>query len=100
MTVEMFLIILTVCATVTSLFTEAVKKLLNSLGVKYVADFIVLLTSVFVGGGATAAYYIIAGCEWTAANIVFIFIMIFANWLGAMVGYEKVTQIFTQFKTK
>ena len=98
MTVEIFLILLAVFSIVTSLFTEAVKNLLDSLKVQYASNIVVLCVSIIVSGAGTPAFYVCGGYAWTITNIICIFLMICANWLGAMVGYDKVKQAITQFK--
>lgn len=98
MTVEMFLILLTIFSVVTSLFTQAVKKVLDDMGEAYASNIVVLVVAVIVGGLGTAAYYFLAGYQWNACNITSIFLMMGANWLGAMVGYDKIKQAITQFK--
>lgn len=98
MTVEMFLILLTIFSVVTSLFTQAVKKVLDDMGEAYASNIVVLVVAVIVGGLGTAAYYLLAGYQWNACNITSIFLMMGANWLGAMVGYDKIKQAITQFK--
>jgi hypothetical protein len=100
MTVELFLILLTAFSTATSLATEAVKKFLDSAGAKYASDLVVLAVSALIGGCGTMAYYVIADVALNATSILCILLMIVANWFGAMVGYDKVTQAITQFKKK
>jgi len=98
MTAEMFLILLTAFSTITSLATEAVKKLLDKMELTYASNIIVLIVSSLVGGLGTIGYYIINNTEVTAANVACVVIMMVANWLGSMVGYDKVRQAITQFK--
>jgi hypothetical protein len=98
MTIEMFLILLTFFATLTSLFTEAVKKFLEPLKVKYASNIVVLVVSVIVGGVGMAIYYLMTDIQWTVLNVVCIFLMICSNWLGAMIGYDKIKQAITQLK--
>ncbi len=100
MTVEIFLILLAFFSVVTSLATEAAKKLLDSLGVAYASNIVVLCVAALVGGAGTAIFYVWKGCPWTCLNIVCIFLMVFANWLGAMLGYDKITQAITQHLKK
>lgn len=100
MTVELFLILLTAFSTATSFATEAVKKLLDSANKKYATDIVVLAVSALIGGGGTMAYYVIEDMALNATNILCIVLMVVANWFGAMVGYDKVTQTITQFKKK
>lgn len=98
MTIEIFLMLLTIFSTITSLFTEGVKKFLDSAGINYAANIIVLIGAALAGGIGTSAYYFINNVEWNAQNIFFIVIMIVANWLGATVGYDKITQAIQQIK--
>ena len=76
--------------------TEGIKKWLDSLKVQYASNIVVLISAVLVGGIGTAVYYLIFDYAWTSLNVICIFLMICANWLGAMIGYDKVTQAITQ----
>lgn len=100
MTVEKMLILLTILSAATSLLTEAVKKFLDSLKVKYASNIIVLIVSIIIGGAGTVVFYMVNGIAWTALNIVCVFIMIVLNWLGSMLGYDKIIQAITQIKNK
>lgn len=100
MTVTVFLIILTACAAVTSLLTEGIKKLLDGLGARYASNILVLIVALIVGGGTTALYYVHNGIPFTALNSVYLALMGIANWLGAMVGYDKVRQAIEQIGRK
>lgn len=100
MTMEKILILLAIFATATSFITEAAKKLLDSLKVKYASNIVVLFVSIIVGGAGTIVFYMANGIAWTALNIVCVFIMIVLNWLGAMLGYDKVIQAIAQNKNK
>ena len=100
MTVEMFLILLTILSVVTSLCTEAVKKFLTAQKINYAANIVVLVVSVIVGGLGTIVFYLYNGIAWTALNIICILLMIIANWLGAMLGYDKIMQAINQIKSK
>ncbi len=96
MTVTTFLILLTVCATVTSLVSEGVKKFLDELKVKYASNILVLIVALIIGCGATALYYANYQIPFTALNSVYLALMGVANWLGAMLGYDKVKQAIAQ----
>jgi hypothetical protein len=98
LTVEMFLILLTFFSIVTGLVTEATKKLFDEMGWTYASNLVVLCVAVIVGGFGTLIYYLLVGYQWNAPNIISIFLMMIANWLGAMVGYDKIKQAITQFK--
>lgn len=96
MTAEIFLILLTIFSTVTSLVTEAVKKMLGEK--QYSSNIVVLVVAAIVGGVGTAIYYVVSGSTLNAVNIIYIGLMMLANWIGSMVGYDKVKQAITQFK--
>lgn len=96
MTVTTFLILLTICATVTSLVSEGIKKLFDDMKVKYASNILVLIVALIIGCGATALYYVNYQVPFTALNSVYLALMGVANWLGAMLGYDKVKQAIAQ----
>lgn len=98
MTVTTFLIILAICATATALITEGIKKMLTDK--KYSANVLALIVSIIVGAAATIIYYIFNNLEWNVVNIICIFLMIIANWLSAMLGYDKIKQAILQIAQK
>lgn len=98
MTFNLFIILLAVFSALTSLLSQAVKLFLESTNIKYASNIIVLCASIFVGGLGTVCAYLFMGISWSAVNIVCIFLMILANWLVAMLGYDKVVQAITQFR--
>lgn len=98
MTVQTFMMLLTVFSTITSLVTEALKKLLDSLKYTYPANLVVLISALLTGGIGTTIFYVLNGTEFTFENIVYIAVMIVANWIGSMVGYDKVSQLIQQIK--
>lgn len=98
MTVTLFLVILTVCSIVTSLLTEGIKKFLDESKIKYASNVLVLIIAMIVGCGATALYYVNYQVPLNALNSVYLVLMGVANWLGAMLGYDKVKQAILQVK--
>lgn len=98
MTIELFLIILSILSVITSLFTEAAKKALDSLGVKYASNIVVLIVAVVVGGVGTSVFYLWNNFAFDTLHVICIFLMICANWLCAMLGYDKVMQAIAQIK--
>ena len=98
MTFEVFMMLLFAFSIITSLFVEAGKKFLESLKVNYASNILVFCVAVFVGGFGTSFFYIWNDIAFTATNIISIFLMICANWLVAMLGYDKVMQAITQVK--
>lgn len=100
MTVTVFLIILTACAAITSLLTQAIKKVLDDLKVTYAANIVVLIIAMIVGCGATAIYYVNYEVPFSALNSVYLALMGIANWLGSMLGYDKVKQAIAQISQR
>lgn len=98
MTVTIFLVILSICAAVTSLLTEGIKKFLDGQKITYASNVLVLIVALVVGCGATAVFYINYQVPFTALNSVYLALLGVANWLGAMLGYDKVKQTIMQFK--
>lgn len=96
MTVTTFLILLTICAAITSLVTEGVKKILDDAKIGYASNILVLIVALIVGCGATALYYVNYQIPFNALNSVYLALMGVANWLGAMLGYDKVKQAIEQ----
>lgn len=96
MTVTTFLILLTICAAITSLITEGVKKLLDDAKIGYASNILVLIVALIVGCGATALYYVNYQVPFNALNSVYLALMGVANWLGVMLGYDKVKQAIEQ----
>lgn len=100
MTVTVFLVLLTIYATATSIITEAVKKFLDGQKIAYASNVLVLAIALFVGCGGTAIYYVNYQVPFTALNSVYLAMMGVANWVGAMVGYDKVKQAILQIGQK
>lgn len=94
MTVNAFLIIFAACSVLTSLITEAIKKVMK--GTENSDNLVALIVAIFVGCGTTVLYYLHSGIEFTVLNCVYILIVGLLNWVGATVGYDKVKQMIEQ----
>lgn len=95
MTVELFLTLLVFCSTLTSLVTEAIKKLVDD---EFPSNMLVLFVALIVGCSVVGVYYVTYGVEFNTINIMYLIFMGIANWLGAMVGYDKIKQLIEQIK--
>lgn len=98
MTITLFISLVTVFATATSLITEATKKVLDSKGIKYASNIVVCIVAAIVGIGGTAAYYALTSIPFTGSNIVAMILMGVAVAVGSMIGYDKVIQAVKQIK--
>lgn len=94
MTIQIFIFLFTFGSTVSSLFTEALKKSFKNISTNIIA----LINSVVVGVVGTSIAYVLMGVEWSLVNIVCIVLMTFCVWVGSMVGYDKVIQTISQIK--
>ena len=100
MNVTLFIALLVVFSTITSLCTEATKKILNELNVKYATNILVVILSLIVGVAGTGVYYVLFSIEFNAINIVCMPLMGIATAVGSMVGYDKVIQTIEQLRNK
>lgn len=100
MNVTLFITLLAVFSTTTSICTEGCKKILDDIKISYSSNILAFLVACIVGIGGTSIYYIINSIEFNAINIVFMFLMGLATSFGAMVGYDKVVQTIKQLKIK
>lgn len=99
MSFETFLFWLLVISTLTGLATEGLKKVLQEHNKSYhantLAGAVSTVLSIFVGAG----YVIVTDQTFTTQNIMCLIALIFMSWLCAMLGYDKVIQSISQFKT-
>lgn len=97
---ETFLFGLLITSTLTGLMTEAIKKVFVENNMSYrantLAGFIALFLSLVIGIG----YVIMAEINFTSRIGVCLIALMFMSWLCAMLGYDKVIQSISQFKTK
>ena len=96
MTVNLFIILITLGAAVASLLTEAIKTAFSNAGKNCSPNMIALINSVIVGGLGTALSYILIGIPFTVNNIICIPLMMLCIWIGSMVGYDKIIQLIQQ----
>lgn len=93
---SMFIKILIVGSAVSTLLTQAVKKAYENAGKEYSANVLALIDAIVVGCGGTAVYYMLHAIPWTVNNVICLFLMGIAVWIGSMIGYDKILQLFEQ----
>lgn len=96
---EIFLIGLLITSTLTALATEAVKNVLAEHNVQYRANTLVGIVATILSAAICAGYIVITNLSFTPQTIVCLVAQVFMSWLCAMVGYDKVIQAISQFKT-
>ncbi|MDO5572964.1 MAG: hypothetical protein Q4G60_03180 [bacterium] len=96
MTLELFLGLLTICAAITAMMTQALKKVFEDKQLTYSSNMIALVVAIVIGLSVSAVAYLLLDIPFSALNIIMMFLLAAGNWLGAMVGYDKVMQLITQ----
>ena len=100
MTLEIFILGITICSAFTALVTEAVKKLFERGEKTYNSNIIAAICSVVVAAITIVVYAILAGVVVTPQFITLSILLVIFSWLGAMVGYDKVIQTIKQLAQK
>ena len=98
MNIALFIALLVAFSTITSLLTEAFKKLLDDTAIKYSSNILVVIIACVVGICGTGVYYTLSGIDFTLTNIVCMPLMGLTTAVGSMVGYDKVIQTIKQLK--
>lgn len=96
---QTFLLGLLFVSVFTSLTTEAVKKVLAERNKKYYANTLAGIIAVLVAVAVGVSYILLADIGFTTGNLICLAALAFLGWLCAMVGYDKVIQAISQFKT-
>ena len=96
---ETFLFGLLLTSTLSSLATEAVKKILVEHNANYRANTLVGIVAFVLSFAIGVGYAALTEIPITQQAIVCLIALIFMSWLCAMVGYDKVIQTLSQFKT-
>ena len=96
---ELFLVGLLGTSIFTGLVTEAVKIVMVENGKTYLANTLAGIVAIVVAAAISAAYIGITGIALNSQVIVCIVALMVMGWLCAMVGYDKVIQAISQFKT-
>ena len=98
MNITIFGIAFIVLSTITSLLTEAVKKCLDNLNIKYISEVIVLIIDFIVSIIGSVMFYIFNGIQFNLISILAIFCMIVAVFIGSELGYDKITDLIEKIK--
>lgn len=96
---HVFMLGVLITSTLTSLATEAVKKLLAEHSKNYYANTLAGIVSVILSVAIGIGYMMLSSISFTSQTIVYLIALVFISWLCAMVGYDKVIQAISQFKT-
>ena len=97
---EFFIFGLLIVSTLTSLATEAVKKILVEHKISYYANTLVGMISLILSVAIGVGYITLTGSGFTTEIVVSLIALMFMSWLCAMIGYDNVVQAISQFKTQ
>lgn len=96
MTIDAFLFLLMAVSIMTSLFTEALKKLLMELKCNYHANILAGVVAAVLSIAMDAGYMVMMDAAMTSRMAVLLIALVLLSWLSAMIGYDKVVQGITQ----
>lgn len=96
---EMFALGLLTISTLTSLTTEAVKRILTEHGTEYHANTLTGCVAAILSLGIGGGYIVLMEKGITSSSVICVIALIFMSWLCAMVGYDKVIQAIGQIRT-
>lgn len=92
MTVQISMFLLTVCSVLTSLITQALKKMMTIKKPTITAA----IVSVVVGIAVPVGYIIINKMPFMAQDSVYVISLVVLTWLCATLGYDKVIEAIKQ----
>lgn len=98
MNMTTFLLLLLIVSTLTALFTQGIKVVLNEKQKKYSSNTLAGVVAAVLAIAVGIAYIIITETAINAALAVYLIALVLLSWLSAMVGYDKVIQAIAQFK--
>lgn len=96
MTVSIFITLVTILSTISSLCTQAAKKIFGDTK----PTIIVAIISAIVGWAGGVSAYILMEIPFTAGSIVSLILLAPTIFLAATLGYDKVMEIITQLNDK
>lgn len=99
MSLEVFLLGLMIVSTLTSLATEAAKKILDEMNMKYHSNMLACVMSIVLSAGVGISYTVLTETAWNDKMAVILIALMLLSWMTAMVGYDKVVQAVSQFKS-
>lgn len=93
MTYELFIAILVMSATATSIAVEIIKSILDKIGIPYESISIAVLTAFVVGFLEIILYYMSHGIALSGITILYSICMGIANSVGATTSYDLIKKL-------
>lgn len=99
MDIGTFLMLLFAFSVISSLFTEAAKKLISDKA-NFSYNIIALCIALIVGSAGTSIYYQLNSISFDLNNIIYMVLLGLASGLCSMLGYDKIKQSISQIINK
>lgn len=100
MTFEIFITVLVISASATSIGIEMVKQMLNAMGKTYKTMPMAVIIAFVIGVAEIIIYTLMNGLEFNALTIIYAVCMGAANVIGSNVGYDKVKEFISALMGK
>lgn len=88
---------LAIVSALTTLTVQGIKKILDEQGKQYKSNLLAAIVSIVLSVSCVVGYVLYNGIPFTVQIVVMAVAFSFLSWLCAMVGYDKVSQLFKQF---
>ena len=98
--IELFMTFLCVVSVLTSLFTEAVKKVLEEKKKSYSTNLLVGIVAFIIAVIVAVGYCLFFSVTINIQVVIFFIMLAVFSWLCAMIGYDKVIQTLKQLLVK
>lgn len=95
---ELFSTALVIVSILTSLITEALKKIFDEIEIDYKPNILAAIVSVFVSIMTVVGYTLYMGIAFSVQVVVLAIVLVILSFLCATVGYDKVIQTINQIK--
>lgn len=91
---------LAIVSALTTLSVQGIKKILDEQGKQYKSNLLAAIVSIVLSVASVIGYVLYNGIAFSVQIVVMAVAFAFLSWLCAMVGYDKIVQLFKQFMGK
>lgn len=91
---------LAIVSALTTLSVQGIKKILDEQGKQYKSNLLAAIVSIVLSVTSVIGYVLYNGIAFSVQIVVMAVAFAFLSWLCAMVGYDKIVQLFKQFMGK
>lgn len=95
-----FLSALALVSALTTLTTQALKKLFDEMELQYKSNLLAGIVAILISVLCVVEYVFYYKVDFSAQIVVLTVAFSFLSWLCAMVGYDKIAQLLKQFSGK